>query len=71
MAARERDEARALRRRAAWIAREVMAFWDKAGRLVAHRRRAELEARKKEIMDQQVGKREGGRLLAGVFVCVC
>ncbi|KFM26869.1 Helicase swr1 [Auxenochlorella protothecoides] len=52
---RAREEERALRRRAAWIGKEVMSFWEKAGRVVAHRRRTEMDARKKEIMDKQVG----------------
>ncbi|KAL6784904.1 hypothetical protein ACKKBG_A01610 [Auxenochlorella protothecoides x Auxenochlorella symbiontica] len=51
---RAREEERALRRRAAWIGKEVMSFWEKAGRVVAHRRRTEMDARKKEIMDKQL-----------------
>lgn len=57
---RAREEERALRRRAAWIGKEVMSFWEKAGRVVAHRRRTEMDARKKEIMDKQVGQGLGG-----------
>ncbi|KAK2080633.1 hypothetical protein QBZ16_000487 [Prototheca wickerhamii] len=51
---RARDEEKARRKRASWIAKEVAAFWDKAGRIVTHRRQAEAAARRKEMMDRQL-----------------
>lgn len=32
-----------------------MAFWDKAQRVVMYKVKTEVEARKKEVMDRQVG----------------
>lgn len=34
---------------------QVMAFWDKAQRVVLYKVKSEVEARKKEVMDRQVG----------------
>jgi hypothetical protein len=54
VAAREHDEEKAIRKRAAWIAKEVATFWLKANRVVAFKVRTLLEAKKKEIMDRQL-----------------
>lgn len=51
---RAREEEKAIRRRAAWIAREVSAFWTKAQRVVAFKVRSEVEAKKKQVLDRQL-----------------
>lgn len=61
---RQREEEKTIRKRAAWIAKEVMGFWEKAQRVVMFKVRTEVEARKKEVMDRQVRR-------GSVFLCVC
>jgi len=51
---RAREEEKAIRRRATWIAREVCLFWTKAQRVVAFKIRSEVEAKKKEVLDRQL-----------------
>ena len=51
---RAQEEEKMIRRRAAWIAREVSAFWNKAQQVVAYKVRNEVEARKKEVLDRQL-----------------
>ena len=51
---REKEEEKARRRRANWIAREVMSLWTKAQKVVAFKIRNEVDARKKEVLDKQL-----------------
>jgi E1A-binding protein p400 len=51
---RAQNEEKERRKRAAWIAKEVMGFWGKAQRVVLYKVRTEVEARKKEVMDKQL-----------------
>eukprot|EP00890_Picochlorum_soloecismus_P002969 jgi/Picsp_1/3673/NSC_06510-R1_swr1 complex snf2 family dna-dependent atpase len=51
---REKEEEKARRRRANWIAREVMNLWTKAQKVVAFKVRNEVDARKKEVLDKQL-----------------
>ncbi|KAI7839523.1 hypothetical protein COHA_006706, partial [Chlorella ohadii] len=51
---RAQNEEKERRKRAAWIAKEVMGFWSKAQRVVLYKVRTEVEARKKEVMDKQL-----------------
>ncbi|KAL4852636.1 Protein PHOTOPERIOD-INDEPENDENT EARLY FLOWERING 1 [Chlorella vulgaris] len=51
---RAREEEKALIRRAAWVAKEVMGFWSKAQRVVGYKVRSEAAAKKKEVMDKQL-----------------
>ncbi|GAB4813110.1 hypothetical protein N2152v2_000156 [Parachlorella kessleri] len=51
---RQKEEEKALRKRAAWIAKEVSAFWEKARRVVHYKIKTEVDAKKKEVMDKQL-----------------
>ncbi|KAL4459188.1 hypothetical protein ABPG75_014053 [Micractinium tetrahymenae] len=51
---RQREAEKSIRKRAAWIAKEVMAFWDKAQRVVLYKVKSQVEAKKKEVMDRQL-----------------
>ncbi|WPT11241.1 Protein PHOTOPERIOD-INDEPENDENT EARLY FLOWERING 1 [Picochlorum sp. SENEW3] len=51
---REKEEEKNLRKRAAWIAKEVMALWNKAHKVVAFKVKNEIDARKKQVLDKQM-----------------
>lgn len=51
---RARQEEKMIQQRAAWIAKEVSAFWNKAQRVVAFKIKRELEVKKKEALDKQL-----------------
>ncbi|EIE18784.1 hypothetical protein COCSUDRAFT_221, partial [Coccomyxa subellipsoidea C-169] len=51
---RQREAELAIRRRAAWIGKEVMQFWKKAERVVAYKQQSVVDARKKEAMDKHL-----------------
>ena len=51
---REKEEEKAAKKRAAWIAKEVMGLWNKAHKVVAFKVRNEIDARKKQVLDKQM-----------------
>ena len=51
---REKDEEKNVRKRASWIAKEVMALWNKAHKVVAFKVKNEIDARKKQVLDKQM-----------------
>ena len=52
--ARARDEEASKRRRAAWIAKEVGRFWDKAARVAAYKSRAAADAARRGALDKHL-----------------
>ncbi|KAK9804733.1 hypothetical protein WJX72_002805 [[Myrmecia] bisecta] len=50
----QKDEALKIRRRAAWIGKEVLRFWNKAERLVFFKQQSQVEAKKKEVLDKHL-----------------
>lgn len=49
-----KEEEKAIKKRAAWIAKEVMGLWTKAHKVVAFKVRNEVDAKKKEVLDKQL-----------------